>query len=642
MHRRTILYALLPLVLIATVIVYAGGLDGPFLFDDHIHITQNRWVKIDNLDWSSLVQAWNSSFSPFPVNRPLAQLSFGLNHAVAGLDPFAFKLTNLVLHLIAGVLVLLLSRLVVRALNAGAPAPRRELLVGIMVMAFWLLHPIHVSTVFYTVQRMAQISAIGMFGALAFYLWGRLRIAAGSPGILWMVASVPMALVGFLGKENAALLPLFLLVCELTLLQRIPTANARVAIRLIWVLLIALPLALAIMHIATHPNLWDYSVRPFTLEQRLLTEARVLWTYLQWLLVPNLAAFGLFHDDIALSNGLFSPPTTLLAILAWSVATVSALWLRKRYSVFAFALLFFLAAHALESTVIPLEIVFEHRNYLASFGPLFLLGYLVVTGAGQSRVVRISAVLGMCLLTAYASVTYLRVRNWSSFETFLLSSAENHPNSARSNFMAAQLLITALDKSKEETPKLAEAARTFLNKGLTANPRCINCMFGLVVLHMHLGQQPSKDNVRRLRDALRTGNVGATDVSITQFSFLVDWLRSEAPGLDGPLLESIFDAALENPGWNYTGRAGIHAAYREYHEFVSGDLEAALSEAELAIAAWPRQWSYHIQKAKVLIKLGRLDAALKALDVAATLSENQKQQSQMDRLRASIEQQRPG
>ena len=106
-------------LLIVTASIYAQALNGPFLFDDHIHITQNRWVKIDSLSWANIAQAWDSSFSFFPNNRPLAQLSFGINHAFAGLEPWAYKATNLALHLVTGLVVFLFSRL-----GYCAPRPR--------------------------------------------------------------------------------------------------------------------------------------------------------------------------------------------------------------------------------------------------------------------------------------------------------------------------------------------------------------------------------------------------------------------------------------------------------------------------------------------------------------------------------------
>ncbi len=100
----------------------------------------------------------------------------------------------------------------------------------------------------------------------------------------------------------------------------------------------------------------------------------------------------------------------------------------------------------------------------------------------------LAVVLGVLLLIAYATATYVRVNNWSSYRSFILSSAENHPNSPRSNFMAGQLLISAVEKAGSDAAELASAARTFLRNGLDADERCINCLFGLIVLDLHLRQ----------------------------------------------------------------------------------------------------------------------------------------------------------
>jgi tetratricopeptide (TPR) repeat protein len=130
--------------------------------------------------------------------------------------------------------------------------------------------------------------------------------------------------------------------------------------------------------------------------------------------------------------------------------------------------------------------------------------------------------------------------------------------------------------------------------------------------------------------------VGATKVTISQFSYLVKWQQSDGVKIPPAALEQLFDDALQNPRWVPTGRAGIEAAYREYHEFVSGDLERALVHADRAIAAWPDQWSYHMQKVRVLRKLARLEAALRVLDDAERLAGNNEQLSRVQKIRQQI------
>ncbi|MGB5255213.1 MAG: hypothetical protein WBN68_21095, partial [Sedimenticolaceae bacterium] len=450
-----------------------------------------------------------------------------------------------------------------------------------------------------------------------------------------------IALVGFLGKENTVLLPLLLLVSEITLLRGVPLANQQRRIRLIWALYIALPLIVGLAYVSAHLQLLSFDGRPFTLEERALTQPRVLWFYLRLLFIPDITAFGLFHDDIQWSSGLFDPPSTALAIIGLLGLTAAALYLRERAPVFAFAVLFFLANHVLESSVFPLEMVFEHRNYLAGLGPLLYLAYVVVIWSEALRFRPLVLALGGLLLVSYTLVTYVRVDNWSSYQKFMLSAAENHPRSSRSNFLAGQVLITSLDKAGDNAPELADAARTFLHNGLTADPRCINCLFGLLVLDLHQNKPPDPAVLERLKQTLRSGYVGPTKVSVSQFSYLVEWLQSGAGTMTAADLESLFDAALENPQWNHTGRAGIEAAYRKYFEFVAQDLDAALQHAKAAVDAWPSQWSYHMQLVQVLQKLERDQEAMVALERAAGVAANESQQQQTAEKRAEIATHRP-
>lgn len=637
-YRRPAAIAVLAIVvLVATAFVYVPGLAGPFLFDDHVHITQNRWVKIDSLGWADLARAWDSSFLEFPANRPLAQLSFGVNHALSGLDSFAFKATNLVIHLLCGAAVFWISRLVMRLVPPGRDDERLASAVALFAAAFWLLHPIHVSTVLYTVQRMAQLSTLASLLAIGCYLVARRRIADGQSGLGLLLAVPVIAAVGFLGKENTVLVPVFLLVAELTVLRGLGSAQSTRLINAVRVLYIAVPLAAGLVYLVTHPGLLNYGIRPFTLEERVLTEARVLWLYLRWLLIPDVSAFGLFHDDIALSRGLLQPPTTALAIAAHLLVLAAAWRWRVQRSLLAFGILFFYAAHLLESTVLPLEPVFEHRNYLAAVGPLLLLAYAIVVGGSSVGRRRLVLALGSLLLVAHGAAATSRVLTWTSYDRFVLDGVRHHPESARYNFLAGKLFIGTLNRAGDQRDAFAQAARDHLQAGLAANPGCTNCWFGKVILDLHLNRTPTDAAMQALEDALRHGRVDATTVAVSHFSFLVNWQKAGNSTLPNAALERLFDAALTNPGWNTTGRAGVHAAYAKYFKSVTHDLEKALYHAEAAIRAWPGQWAYHVARARLLLELNRPHEALAALADAESVSANQEQSDDVQDLRRRIE-----
>jgi hypothetical protein len=625
------------LLALAVLFAYHPGLNGPFLFDDHVHITQNRWVKIDSLAPHDLERAWNSSFSTFPANRPLAQLSFGVNHAISGLDPWAFKATNLALHLGNGLLAFLFCRLALQALRRDDGRTDIANWVALAATAVWLLHPLQVSTVLYTVQRMAQLSTLSLLLALCLYLWGRMRIAQGHGGMVPIILAVPVSAIGFLAKENTVLLPLLLLVCELTLLRNTGFGPSILTRRTVWGLLIVAPLLGGLLYLMMHPGMLSHEGRTFTLEDRLLTQPRVLWFYLKLLFIPDITAFALFHDAFRVSNGLLQPATTLVAGAGLAVLALFAWLQRARYPLFAFAVGFFLANHALESTVLPLEMVFEHRNYLAILGPVLWLVHLILTAASGTKLRPAALGLGALLLASYVTVTVIRVGYWSSYQKFVLATAERHPDSPRASFMAGQFLLAAAKHAEGDKTQLADAARTMFENGLEVNDRCINCLFGLLVLDLTLDRDPSTELLARLKNSLRSGEVGPTTVAVNQFSFLSRWQRGGGHRLSRDDFQALFDAALENSRWTHTARAGIAAAYAEYYEFVVKDLDAARTQARAAVDAWPQQWAYHIHLVRILRKLGQYEQALATVRNSLTAVSNDDQKRESEKLIGEID-----
>jgi len=178
-RARWVRLAWLAVALIA-VVAYWPGLGGDFWFDDNPNIVRNAAVKIQSLRVSDLLQAWGSSLDPFPRSRPLAMLTFGVNHAVGGLDPFGFKLTNLLLHVVTGTLLFVtLSAMSTQYLSlegrgrADSASPQWW---ALFAAALWLLHPLQVSTVLYVVQRMTILATLAVLLGIYLYLLGRQRL----------------------------------------------------------------------------------------------------------------------------------------------------------------------------------------------------------------------------------------------------------------------------------------------------------------------------------------------------------------------------------------------------------------------------------------------------------------------------------
>ena len=359
-------------LLLFTSILYYPGLYSVFLLDDYANIAGIQFIEQYGYPY------YIFSGTAGPSGRPLSLLSFALQHQSWPQGLFFFKLVNLLIHLLNGVLIFFICRLLATPLQLKTQAGTA---IALLATALWLLHPIQISTVLYAVQRMTQLSTFFMLLSLCSYLC--LRI--GNPELsLKNLAGMGIAVVlgmllGILSKESAILLPLYILVIEYTLLTELPKTRTWK----IWAaIFLLLPLFIIFMYFAITFNATLESYighREFTAIQRLLTQPMILFDYLHSLILPHPSLFSLFHDDYVFSTNLITPPITLLAIISWAILLCLALLLKTgRYSVIAFAILWFFCGHLLEASHLNLELYFEHRNYLPSLGIFFLLAWLAV------------------------------------------------------------------------------------------------------------------------------------------------------------------------------------------------------------------------------------------------------------------------
>ncbi|GLI34563.1 hypothetical protein DAMNIGENAA_19960 [Desulforhabdus amnigena] len=116
-----------------------------------------------------------------------------------------------------------------------------------------------------------------------------------------------------------------------------------------------------------NPILAGYDVRDFTLNQRILTETRIVIWYISLLLWPNPNRFSIEHD-IDLSTSLINPYTTLLSSITIFIIIIGSIFYRKKYPLITYGIIWFFLNLVIESTIIPLELIFEHRVYLPSVG----------------------------------------------------------------------------------------------------------------------------------------------------------------------------------------------------------------------------------------------------------------------------------
>ncbi len=526
--RLTLFAALLVLL---GGLIYWPGLAGPLFFDDRPALTANELVQIDGTVWDEWRTAALSS-NAGALRRPVSMLSFAANHAAAGgFVPAQVKATNLLIHIGIAVLLYYLFQSVITCLRLVSDV-RTGRLLALTAAGIWLLHPLNVSTVLYAVQRMAQLSALFVVAGLLVFVRYRQRWAevGAPPGEvlavgLWLLLLTVLAV---LAKESGALLPWLIIVLEFCIFRGMWAGWPNRGLRVAGLALLLLPVALLLLLLAFTPEslIGGYVGREFTLEERLLTQARLLWRYLGWIVFPNINAMGFQHDDIPLSSGLFSPLTTVVALAAWPVLLVVASLLRRRYPLLLLAVLFFLVGHSMESTVIPLEMVYEHRNYLPGMLVCLAIAAAIVLPASRSRRLGVwYPVAGV--LTILSLLLLIRVHTWSDELTLSRTNLAQHPESSRSNYFYANALLRhyrrgdergLTDKEKSEALLLS---RHYFERMYQTNNRDVAALVMLFYLDTAYFTQlrDQVDWLAQLDDLLATRRLQASDWNALEVLF---------------------------------------------------------------------------------------------------------------------------
>lgn len=588
----------LPLLLLLAALVYWPGLAGEFVFDDYGSIVSSQALRLFDGSWAGLVDASTAGVAS-PLGRPLSQASFAANLYFTGDSPFYFKLVNLLIHLANGLLAYLLVRqLWPRLLGDG-----RDRLAAFWTAAVWLLHPINLTPVLYAVQRMTSLAAFFTLAALCLYLHG--RQASGLKR--WAAISASLLVcwpAGILAKETALLLPLFILLCEWLALSAFRSLTPRVFRIGLALLFVA---AAGIMAAAWPLVEKTYLIRDFGPGERLLTEARVLWLYVVQMLLPWPDLFSLHHDDIAISRGFFDPPLTAAAVLAWLSLFVVALQQRGRRPWLAFAVLWFLAGHALESGILGLEIAYEHRNYLPSFGIfLGLAAWLLPAAAGSfGRLPRLAFAFAFAFFCGL--VTGLRADQWGDEYVRTQIEANTHPTSARTHYDTAMAILNkTLHKGFMNVPAY-HMSRIHFQRAAQYDPRNKAALAGILYLDCAVSMKRDDEAWEALKTRLATMPFALGDQSFIRS--LSDILVNNLLCLKEDEVDTLLAAALSNPTAVGKMRGMLHALAMDYAAARLKSLPRARLHARAAVDSDPGNVPLRINLIRVLVGLNELDEA---------------------------------
>ena len=443
---------LLAIMLAFGAMVYSNTFDSPLVFDDEIFIINDTAVHMTELSPDAIKTA---AVEGKPRHRFLPNISFALNYYFGQLNPIGYHLVNLIIHLLSGIFLFFFLRLTLHAFinkpiistlcnrrDGVYPRPKRESIkpsptMGAMItkafdyktnpdiIAFfaallWIVQPVGTQSVTYICQRMASMVALFYILSLLFYVQGRMAVRQSpsnwrKPG-LYFFGCLLSSVCAFATKENAGTLPLIILLYEWFFFQDLKLKWSRR--QLLWITFFVIVFAgVVLWYMGENPMfriMNSYRRRDFTLIERVMTEWRIVVYYLSLFLWAPPGRLNLDHD-YPLSLSPVHPATTMVALAAILGLLAWAAYAAKKDRLIAFAILWFFITQATESTVIGIELIFEHRTYIP-FMMICLLFVLAVFRFFKNR----SLTYGLLVATAlvFSVWTYQRNLIWQDPVTF--------------------------------------------------------------------------------------------------------------------------------------------------------------------------------------------------------------------------------
>jgi tetratricopeptide (TPR) repeat protein len=373
---------------VSTFLAYSGSLNGTWALDDGLI---GQFVSIEN------------TLNLRLGYRKIAYLTFQFNKLIDPLNPFSFRLVNILIHLFNALLVYRIAFLTLRLPGWKDEYGRYAYAVSLMSAAVFALHPININAVTYIVQRMASLATMFVLLALLSYIFARtsgsVKKSAG-----FYAATAVFVVLGIFSKENGIMaIPLLLLYDFFFLYKDFKKDVVRVGIG-IGAALLVLGVSAIVLNFQKQifdlgstllrlnqpipPAGWTAVDVYWTPLQHILTEFRVIARYLFLLLLP-LPRFLVFDWwGFPLSEGLTAPLSTTFSLLAVAGIISLAVFTRRKLPFLSFGILWYFLALSLESFLaIGSDLYFEHRNYLPMTG-------LCIGVAGQAVVAMKDKFLG--------------------------------------------------------------------------------------------------------------------------------------------------------------------------------------------------------------------------------------------------------
>jgi tetratricopeptide (TPR) repeat protein len=379
------------------------------------------------------------------------------------------------------------------------------------------------------------------------------------------------------------------------------------------------------MYLGAHPLeriLSGYQHRDFTLTERVATEFRVVIFYISLLIFPHPSRLNLDYD-FPLSHSLFEPITTLLSIVAIAVLIGLAFYMLKKQRLMSFCILWFLGNLVIESSVIGLEIIFEHRAYL----PSMFISLMAVTLAYRYAKPKWLRVGVLCAVVMVCCVwTYERNSVWADDVALWKDCVEKSPNKARPHYNLG-LALAKQDKLEEAISHFSKAlkikpdyvkALTYLGLALTEQGKLEEA-----ISHYSTALKIKPDYVEAHNNlGLALAKQGKLEEAISHFSTVLKIKPDYVKALNNLGLALAKQGKLEEAISHYSKALKIKPDYAEPHYNLGlvlakkGKLEEAISHYSTALKIKPDYVEALNNLGLALAKQGKLEEAISHFSTA--------------------------
>lgn len=276
------------------LLLYLRALSCDFInFDDYDYVVENPAIRV--LDWTFIRSAFSTSYMGWWM--PLTWISFAVDYHFWGLNPLGFHLTNILLHAVNTVLVVLIADGLLRpGLRTGDQElentgngryayPATLLLAGLL----WGIHPLRVESVAWVTERKDVLNGIFSLGSILCYLRYAHKKESGkqSNGASWdYVLSLVLLLLSLMAKPVSVVIPAMLLVADWYPLGRLRRGRTlAVVIEKIPFLVLCATLAITTMYFASDAAIL-VSFQDFPFHKRAIVAGHAIFEYCRLSIYP--------------------------------------------------------------------------------------------------------------------------------------------------------------------------------------------------------------------------------------------------------------------------------------------------------------------------------------------------------------------